>query len=215
MIKQINTENGRFYDIGNNVIYESVTTVLSRVFDKSQIDLWKLTTPNYQKIVDESSLKGEQLHEMCEFYGKDIPFNVSSYPVISQRLWKSMKPCIDKYCKQILISEQYMYSHELRLAGCVDNISIDHNNKLIVVDYKNSRKRKYKHLIISYYIQVTIYAIMFNEMYKTMPSYGVIMIANPISPSAQEFIVDFNIWIPITKQIIKAYHMMKEKNVTI
>ena len=56
-----------------------------------------------------------------------------------------------------------LYSHELQMAGRVDCIGIA-NDSLAIIDFKSSSKPKQDYMAEAWYLQMTAYAIMVEEL---------------------------------------------------
>jgi genome maintenance exonuclease 1 len=59
--------------------------------------------------------------------------------------------------------EAPLYSHTLRLAGRTDCIA-EYDGKLSIIDFKTSKKEKKLEWIENYFIQGTIYSLMYEEL---------------------------------------------------
>ena len=61
-----------------------------------------------------------------------------------------------------MLQEVQLYSDKLKLAGTTDLFAV-WDNKLAIIDFKNSLKPKREDWITSYFLQATIYARMAEE----------------------------------------------------
>src|SRR3990167_5564108 len=101
-------DNIHFYKI-NGVKYPSITSILHS-FPNEGINQWKLRTPNWQEIQQESFDVGTQLHLTIESYLKNIL--AEEYMVEemakSYKLFQNLKPELDKI-NNIRCQETYLY----------------------------------------------------------------------------------------------------------
>lgn len=103
--------------------------------------------------------------------------------------------------KEVLMHEQRLYS--LRgggYAGRVDDIYVDQDDKIVIADYKSSRKPKKDDWIENYKLQVSAYSIAFWEMFDKVPDRAEIWISNEQETEPQIF--------TLTQDEIKKYYKL-------
>lgn len=156
----------RFYSLPDGTKYPSVTTVLSSL-NKEGLMEWRNRVGEEQanKITKAASSRGTKLHKICEEYLKNNPdFAKGAMPSIID-LFLQVKPWLDENIEFVYGNEIPLYSHTLRTAGRCDLIA-QINGKPAVLDFKTSSKLKREEWIESYFLQVTAYSVMFEEMYN-------------------------------------------------
>ena len=90
--------------------------------------------------------------------------------------FKSLQTFLDKHVDNILGIELPLYSNVLKTAGRCDLIA-EFNGVPSVIDFKTSRKLKKEEWIESYFLQTTVYSLMFEWLYKVHVPQIVVMIA--------------------------------------
>lgn len=172
-ISQRMTRNGRVYDTPDGS-FPSVTTVLSKMKDKSGLDDWvnKIGKEEADRIKNEAAARGTEMHRMIEarFFGE----NVETKNDVARRLYQSLELHLRTLKPEAI--EIPLYSKTLRVAGRTDCIGI-YDGELSVVDFKTSRKEKKKEWVHDYFIQATLYALMAYELYELECKQIVILIA--------------------------------------
>lgn len=172
MITEAHTDGKHFY-VCNGITYPSITTILHS-FPNPGIDRWKYNTANWQEIQQESMSVGTDLHKKIEEYlkGKD-----TTSSDLVETLFQNMLPQLNKITS-IKCQEETMFEPNLRIAGKVDCIA-KYNGVLSVIDFKNSRKKKYESVVkkSGYYEQLNAYARMYEYMTGTKIIQGVILIS--------------------------------------
>ncbi len=88
-----------------------------------------------------------------------------------------LRPHIDRNIGDVFGLELPLYSDVLKLAGRTDCVA-SWNNKVSIIDYKNSRKEKKEEWIQNYFVQCTAYAVMFEERTGVPIEQIVVAIAN-------------------------------------
>ncbi len=88
-----------------------------------------------------------------------------------------LRPHIDQNVGDVFGLELPLYSDVLKLAGRTDCVAL-WNDKVSIIDYKNSRKEKKEEWIQNYFVQCTAYAVMFEERTGIPVEQIVVAIAN-------------------------------------
>lgn len=159
-LTRIDTPEGRFYDTPSGKKYPSVTTVTG-FKSKDSILEWrnKVGHEEANKISKRASLRGTQIHTLCEDYLLGKPVQPS---IFDQEIFSSIIPHLDKI-DNIHALESPLYSHHLQVAGTVDCIA-EYEGKLSVIDFKTSAKIKQRDWITGYFLQTSAYAVAFEEL---------------------------------------------------
>lgn len=199
-LKQVTTDNGRYYETPEGLHYPSVTTVLSKR-NHSELQKWKEAVGEDEaKLVSKrASTRGTQLHENVEYYLKNEKITIAKNRLIDVSLMKSIIPHLTNI-SNIKLQESPLYSHSLKLAGTLD-LFADWCGVPSVIDFKTSSKIKNKYDIENYFIQTAIYAIMINERYGFNVNQLVILIAQEFG-DAQVFIEQRKNWFKQIKELL-------------
>jgi len=157
----------RYYVLPDGDKFRSVTTVLGDALDKTALLEWKkkVGEEEAQKITTQAARRGTAVHTLCENYvlNKDnyienaVPSSVDSF--------LNIKSVLDFNVDNILGIETPLYSKALKTAGRCDLIA-EYNGIPSVIDFKTSRKLKKEEWIESYFLQTTVYSMMFEQLYK-------------------------------------------------
>lgn len=91
-------------------------------------------------------------------------------------LFKQLQPWLDKNIDFLYGNEIALFSRELRTAGRCDAIA-SVNNRIAIIDFKTSSKKKNIEYIENYFLQVSCYALMVEEMYGIEVEDAYILIA--------------------------------------
>ena len=157
-------EGKRFYHVDGD-LFPSVTTVLSSIPNPA-IDEWKKSVGEEaaSTIVRRAANRGTAAHKMWEEYLKnDTGFSKGAMP-LSISLFKQLQPWLDRNIDLLYGNEIALFSRKLRTAGRCDAVGLV-NNRPAIIDFKTANKPKSVDKIHSYFLQVTCYALMFEEMY--------------------------------------------------
>ena len=140
-----------------------MTTVLGAQ-PKPALDEWRerVGEEEARRITRTSTVAGNKLHGACENYllGKEVGYLDRGINI----LYKSLKPELDKI-EVVKGIEIPMWSDYLKVAGRSDCVAV-YEGELTIIDFKNSRKNKERDWIEGYFLQSTIYAMMFMELYR-------------------------------------------------
>ncbi len=162
-IKATTTVNGRRYDVGDDVWYPSVTTVIGEMKKKS-IMAWRKRVGEEEanKISKRASTRGNKTHKLAEEYLLNKDLNKYKDDPLSLGMFYQIKPYIDKI-NNIHALEAPLYSHTLKLAGRVDCIA-EYEGELAIIDFKTSEKIKPEKWMENYFVQEMFYAAAYFEL---------------------------------------------------
>jgi genome maintenance exonuclease 1 len=168
----------RYYVLPDGSKFRSVTTVLSDKLDKTALLEWrkKVGEEQAQRISTQAARRGTSVHSIAERYvlneeeyiRDSMPSGIDSF--------NSIKTLLDKHVDNILGVETPLYSVALKTAGRCDLIA-EFDGVPSVIDFKTSRKSKKEEWIESYFLQTTVYSMMFEWIYKISIPQIAIMIA--------------------------------------
>jgi genome maintenance exonuclease 1 len=191
---ELSTENingQRYYVLPDGVTkLKSVTTIIGEKTDKTALMEWKAKVgeAEAQRISTQAARRGTSVHSIAERYvlnesnyeGKEMPVNIETF--------KSIKPLIDKHVDNIFGIELPLYSKALKCAGRTDLVA-EFDGKLSIIDFKTSRKPKREDWIENYFIQSTVYSMMFEWTYKiSVPQIAIVIAVDNDKP--QIFVKD-------------------------
>lgn len=164
-LQQITTPTGRVYlDPVSGVHYPSVTTILSYTKDaraKRALEEWKDRTEDHEEITAKAGKRGTALHEMAESYifGR---LDLSQYRANERDLFYSIYKHFDRI-DNISVVEAMLCSNRLKTAGATDLVA-EFDGKRSIIDYKTARYERRPEDIGDYYVQETMYAMMYWEL---------------------------------------------------
>ena len=142
--------------------YPSVTTVVG-LHSKKQIKLWRerVGEKEANKITKRATKRGTSFHQHVEDYLRKEKDFIEFDNILQEQMFKSVQPMLDEIIPIAL--EAPLYSHQLQMAGRVDCIGIAHD-QLAIIDFKSSSKPKQEYMAKPWYLQMTAYAIMVEEL---------------------------------------------------
>jgi hypothetical protein len=168
---------------------KSVTTVLSEKMDKTALIAWKARVGEEEakKISTQAARRGTAVHNMAERYvlneqnyikENEMPVNVDSF--------KPIQKILDAHVDNIMGVELPLYSKALGCAGRTDLIA-EYDGVLSVIDFKTSKRLKQADWIESYFLQSTVYSMMFEWNYRVSVPQIVIIITVDNESAPQVF----------------------------
>lgn len=171
-----NVGGKRHYKVGNE-LYPSVTTVLSTI-SNSHIDEWvaRVGVEEAERIKNMAARRGTNVHKLWEQYLRnDSRFSDGAMPV-TIALFKQLQPWLDRNVDYLYGNEIALFSHSLRTAGRCDAVG-SVNNRPAIIDFKTASKKKEIEHIENYFLQVTCYSLMFEEMYGIVVEDAYVLVA--------------------------------------
>lgn len=162
---QENSSQGRTYLTPSGARYPSVSSVMGKI-NQGVIIAWRKRVGEHEatRVASDAAGRGTNLHKVCESYlNNDLtPSTIIELPERTDKLFRQLRPWLDKHVETVHGTEVPLYSDTLKLAGTCDVIiSID--GVLTVVDYKTSSKPKRREWVHHYLLQCAAYALMINE----------------------------------------------------
>ena len=173
-LQQVNEEGTRYYVTPEGNKYPSITTVLS-AYNIKEIMAWRKRVGDEEanKISRQASSRGTRIHTLCEQYldNKVLTFKTP----LDTETFNRFKPVLHRI-NNIYAQEIRMYSDHLRIAGTVDCVA-EFDGKLSIIDFKTSKRLKNEEDIENYFMQVSGYAVMFEERFGIPVNRVVVAIA--------------------------------------
>ena len=173
-LQQVNEEGTRYYVTPEGNKYPSITSVLS-AYNIKEIMAWRKRVGDEEanKISGKASSRGTRIHTLCEQYldNKELTFKTP----LDTETFNRFKPVLHRI-NNIYAQEIRMYSDHLRIAGTVDCVA-EFDGKLSIIDFKTSKRLKKQEDIENYFMQVSGYAVMFEERFGIPVNRVVVAIA--------------------------------------
>jgi len=194
----------------------SVTTILGNTKDKSGLEKWrkKVGEEEADRISTLSMNRGTVMHRLIELYkplqgtkterlnelkklaadDEEVnQFNEESDLFLKEgwkffmKFYLNSSNFFDRV-KNVLMAEEFLWTPKQGgWAGTVDNISEMIDGKVVIIDYKNSRKPKRDEWIQDYYMQAAAYWIAYWDREGVKATGAEIWIANEIDSIPQCF----------------------------
>lgn len=178
LIKETAIDGQRVYTTPNGKRYPSVTTVIAD-HNKEGIDKWKARVGHSvaNQIANKASSRGDVVHEALEAYLQNYPTSdfTSKMMPHEKSVYVAMKRDVEAHITEVHGMEQPLFSHKLRLAGTTDFVG-RYDDIMSIVDFKTSLRLKKLKYVQGYFMQLTAYAFMFQEMTGIEIKQGVILI---------------------------------------
>lgn len=187
------TINGqRYYVLPDGITkLKSVTTILSEKLDKTALLEWRKRVGEEEanRISAQSTRRGNSIHKIAEryvlneenIYQNEMPVNVESFQPI--------KSALDAHVDNILGVELPLCSKALGCAGRTDLVA-EYDGKVSIIDFKTSKKLKKKEWIESYFLQSTVYSMMFERIYSISVPQIVIILTVDNEKTPQTFVME-------------------------
>ena len=157
------TIDGKRHNLdGKGNAYPSVTTVVG-LKNKEQIKLWRerVGEEEANKISTSAAKRGTQFHQHVEDYLRKEKEFIEFENILQEGMVRAIRPILDEIVPLAL--EAPMYSTNLKMAGRVDCVGMFEGN-LAIIDFKSSAKMKEAHMAEPWFLQMTAYAIMVEEL---------------------------------------------------
>ena len=161
----LNTEQvdgKRFYVDHRGEKFPSVTTVTS-LLTRDQIKLWRerVGEDEANRVSKKASSRGTRIHQHVEDYlRKEKPY-IEFENILEEAMFKGIKPVLDDIIPIAL--EAPLFSRHLQMAGRVDCVGM-YDGALSIIDFKTSEKYKKEEYAKPWFVQMTAYAIMVEEL---------------------------------------------------
>jgi genome maintenance exonuclease 1 len=191
-----NTPTGRFYTTPSGGRYKSVTTILGEKLDHSWLDAWKKRVGEKEaaRISEIATRRGNIIHNMAERYVLNENDYLSGSMPTHAVMFNGIKDVLDKHVDNIYGVEIPLYSAALKAAGRTDLIA-EFDGVTSIIDYKTSKKLKSESDIEGYFLQSTVYSMMFEILYGIKTPQIAIVIAVDHEPKAQVFLRDRSLYV--------------------
>jgi genome maintenance exonuclease 1 len=223
--------------------YPSMTTILGNTKDQSGLQEWRDSIGHEEadRISNLSMNRGTIMHRLLELYKglegtpnqrlsqlifiskTDLEVNQFNEDPLGEtwlkagwefflKFWTHHPEFFDRVVK-VLAAEKFIWSGR-GYAGTLDNASEMVGNKILIIDYKNSRKPKRDDWIEDYFCQIAGYAIAFWERTGIVPNGGEVWIANELEDKPQIFTLTQSDLKHYFKEFMKRLNQYNEENKT-
>lgn len=196
----------RYYHVGVNLRYPSVTTVLQSL-PKPQLESWRqrVGVSEANKVTKQAASKGTGIHKIAERYLLNDPDHLKGQMPTAVESFNKIKPAIDAHVTKVHNNEFCLWSSRLMTAGRSDLLA-EWDGEKAIIDFKGSNKPKKLEWIEGYIIQTCTYAMMVKERIGLIVPKIVILVAVPSLVEPQIFIQDvgdnyMKVW-----NVFKNYH---------
>jgi|TARA_B110000263_G_C15294948_1_gene505164 hypothetical protein len=165
-LKTTQIDGKRFYTDGNESFhYPSVTTVTG-LLNREHIKLWRerVGEEEANRISTGAAKRGTSFHELVEDYLRQEKAEITFTDIIEENRFNGMQPLLDDIVPIAL--EAPMFSNKLQMAGRVDCVGI-FEDALSIIDFKTSSSYKEDYMAKPWFLQMTAYAIMVEELTGT------------------------------------------------
>ncbi len=189
-LRVYNTPKGKF---------RSVTTIIGEKSDKSWLKKWRdrVGDAEADQILHQASVRGTAIHNLAEKYVMNDQLWSKGAMPINVMTFKKIAKILDKHVKKVYGIEFPLFSEMFQTAGRTDlPAQWDLNGVLVdaIVDFKTSRGNKTRDDIHGYFIQATVYALMFEELTGKKMPYLVIVMAIDGEDEARVFVEKCRDW---------------------
>lgn len=175
------TINGkRWYQVPSGKWYASATTILGGTQTEEKrkgLDDWRhslgvsAATKETQRCAD----RGTAVHAMIEKYLNNVEDPTKGFGLLEQRMFNQTKTYLNQI-NHIRALEIPLYSNDLKIAGRVDCVA-EYRSVLSIVDFKTSNNIKNDKMVEDYKLQVTAYALMYEELFDVWIDNFIIIMA--------------------------------------
>lgn len=205
-LRRIDTPHGRAYVLEQQgeepKFLPSVTSVLSLKSSTYLADLeQKIGKEDLQRISEKAALRGTAMHKFLENYLVCMKHEGNSESCLLYTQRKSTDSLLhdmdkdrvdtgrslfynvyhsgvlDKI-KKVVFTEKFLHSEKNLFAGTTDFGYIDHNNYVVITDFKSASSPRTADVIDKYKCQAAAYAIAFEEMFNKPVQRGEIWISH-------------------------------------
>jgi len=185
---------------------KSVTTILGEKTDKTSLLEWRKRVGEEEanRISTQAARRGTAIHNMAEKYllnedmtpifQKEMPINIETF--------QKIQPVLNEHVGTILGIETPLASKTLGCAGRTDLVA-EYDGVLSIIDFKTSKRLKEESYIENYFLQATVYSMMFEWTYNLSVPQIVIIIAVDDESTPQIFIKERVYYIDKVLEIFK------------
>jgi genome maintenance exonuclease 1 len=174
----------RYYFLPDGRKFKSVTTIIGEKKDNTSLLEWRKRVGEQEanRITAVATRRGTTIHSMCESYLLNKDDYTDKKSPIDIDTFNNLKGILNKHVDDIFGIELPLYSTLLRAAGRTDVVA-KFDGALTIIDFKTSTRPKPEAWIEHYFIQSTVYSIMFEEIYHIkVPQLAIMMAVDNDEP---------------------------------
>jgi len=204
-LNRVDAEGGRYYLLPDGTKLPSVTTVLG--WNKGDsLKEWRKRVGEEEanRISTKAATRGTKLHAVCEDYMNNKTIDIKKLDIGTYDLFSSIVDILNESIDEVYAIETQMYSRHLGVAGTVDLVA-KFRNKRSIIDFKTSNRPKKQEWIDDYFMQTSIYAVMYEEL-TGIPIPNLVIIIAVDNDSPQVFTQKRDQWIDKAKAVINSYY---------
>ena len=218
--KLIEKDNKHYYQTPQGHIYPSATTMLSATMSeekKQGLQEWRDRVGEQE--ADEISKRatdiGALLHNMAEKYLNNFEIdhenNSKEDEIITTAKihFKQLLPFLNKI-NMVWETEIPLYHKDLMLSGTSDCIG-EYDGVPSIIDFKTSKKEKYEGYIEDYFLQATLYSMMYFHLTEIKISQIVILISGE-DGSVNHFVKKIDDYVDSLFQRISQFNILEAEN---
>ena len=186
-----NIDGKRHYVLPNGEKFKSVTTILGEKTDKKKLEEWRTKVGEVEanRISAIANRRGTLVHELAEKFVLNDPNYLKGHMPIDIETFSGIRKALENCVDNILGIELPLFSRTLKCAGRTDLVA-EWMNTVSIIDFKTSLKTKREEWITNYFYQATVYAMMFEWLYKIKVPQIVVIISVDGQKEPQVFIKD-------------------------
>lgn len=184
---------------------KSVTTVLSEKLDKTSLLEWrkKVGDEEADRISRIAARRGTAIHDIAEKYVLNDPDYLKGAMPINAIAFRPLEKALQAGVDNVRGVEAALFSRVLGCAGRADLIA-DYYGTTSIIDYKTSTRPKEEDWILNYFLQTTIYSMMFEAIYKIPVPQIVVIITVDHEKEAQIFVKQRSKYV---KQVLELFEI--------
>ncbi|WP_316505553.1 PD-(D/E)XK nuclease family protein [Nitrosopumilus sp.] len=224
----IEKNNKHFYKTPEGHTYPSATTMLSQTMPaekKNSLIEWREREGEEiaDKVTKRATDIGTFVHKLSEDYlnnnlsddyyndiknNNNDDFN-SEYSQTIQNHFKQLQPLLNRI-DNICETEIPLYHDYLMFGGTSDCIA-EYDGTLSIIDFKTSRAEKYEEWIGDYFLQTTLYSIMYHNQTGLKIPQIVILISGEDGTS-REFVKTIDDYVDLLFQRISEFNILEARD---
>jgi len=181
------TTTGRHYITPDGDRLPSVTTILAQAMDNRWLVEWKrkVGEEKAKRISAHALRRGRAIHDIAEKYV--LNENYQHVMPLYIDMFEPIKAVLDQSVDHVYGVELPLYSKELGTAGRCDLVA-KYEGTTSIIDYKTSKRLKSEADILSYFLQSTVYSLMFEKTYNIFVPQVVILMTVEDQPEPLIFV---------------------------
>ena len=129
-----------------------------------------------------------------------------------QTIWKhfrQLQPFLNKI-DNVCETEIALYHDYLMFGGTSDCIA-EYNGTLSIIDFKTSRAEKYEEYIEDYFLQTTLYSMMYHNQ-TGIPIFQIVILISAEDGTSKEFVKNINDYVDLLFQRISQFNILEAQN---